>query len=332
MVGPWFYAGSFLLFLVAFPPIMVASQVAGDNTSGPLYLFTLVLSGMVDLGVLAFVWNRCSLPVLSFWDSLRIISSRYMSGCGNITIIYIYPVLAAYYAVALYHSLLSISLGPDHARMKWFSLVTGFPTPPRPAPASTTRNDPFYAEPLASERLGTPTTPNAAATPGPPANSSSPASQRTVTAWLPLVAVLTFFGIIVLIAGTSNNQGGSTPTTRSAAAWSVPSRTLRPPTAAPVRASPTPSCLPWWSITLSDVGSHRCIFGDVRLTYDDAQAYYVTFGPDESDFYILLYDIDIANLPNLRIGDCVMVEGQLDQLVNAPVIVIRWASDIHNCP
>jgi hypothetical protein len=67
----------------------------------------------------------------------------------------------------------------------------------------------------------------------------------------------------------------------------------------------------------------------VRLAYDDGQAYYVTFGPDESDFYILSYDV---YLPNLQAGDCVMVEGDVERLVNTPVMVIGWASDVYTCP
>jgi len=123
MIGSWFYAGSFLLFLVCFPPLIFAGAVAGADASAASSNTALFLSGIANLALLIFVWNRCSAPELSFWDGLRIISGRNMSGCANITLIYIYPLLFVVYLIALFHSLLSIFQGGDYSRSKWIGLV-----------------------------------------------------------------------------------------------------------------------------------------------------------------------------------------------------------------
>jgi hypothetical protein len=49
-----------------------------------------------------------------------------MSGCANVTLIYLPPLLAFVYLIALYHSVVSLSLGRGYSQERWLALVEGF--------------------------------------------------------------------------------------------------------------------------------------------------------------------------------------------------------------
>ena len=49
-----------------------------------------------------------------------------MSGCANITILYLPPLLIVTYLIALYHSVVSLSLGRAYSQGRWLTLVEGF--------------------------------------------------------------------------------------------------------------------------------------------------------------------------------------------------------------
>ena len=108
------YAGLFIVLIVLWPIF--------------LWEFPLVLVAMAILNTMAFalVWNFSSQPKCSFWKGLTSICGCQMSGCANITLVYIFPVLTYVYFRALFFSLLALAKGKEYSRQKWLEGVIGF--------------------------------------------------------------------------------------------------------------------------------------------------------------------------------------------------------------
>ncbi len=88
-------------------------------------------------------------------------------------------------------------------------------------------------------------------------------------------------------------------------------------------------CVVWSTISLSDVGNRRCVYGNVyNITYDKI-AYYISFSIKANTFYIISYDI---YFPDLRAGDCVYATGEVKRLNNSPVITLLPVDNLYKCP
>jgi hypothetical protein len=166
--------------------------------------------------------------------------------------------------------------------------------------------------------------------PPPPPTSAAPPVGSGPNPTVMLLAALGLILVCVVALIVAGPQSTASPThpAPSPTHRRFPTNTPRPAAPLPIPASPTPSCTPWWEITLADVGTHMCVYGDVYLPYDDGQAYFVTFSSFQDAFYVLSYDV---SLPDLRSGDCIRVVGEIDHLGNAPVMVIGWASEVTDC-
>jgi hypothetical protein len=99
----------FLLLLIDFMAIAVAI---------PLCILNII--------ILIFVWKRCSSPQFSLFRGMEIISSHLLSGCANITILYLPAFLVIIYIIALVYSLRSLSKGRQYAQLHWVNLVYRF--------------------------------------------------------------------------------------------------------------------------------------------------------------------------------------------------------------
>ena len=100
------------------------------------------------------------------------------------------------------------------------------------------------------------------------------------------------------------------------------------PTPGPA-ATRTPSCADWSMITLQDVDKYMCVQGIVNSTYKYEGVYFITFGKQPGDFYLLSYDYRYADL---GIGDCVRISGTIEQLGQSPVIAITDSESLLQCP
>ena len=161
MIGPWFYAASFLILLVFFLPVLAPLPLVYIGITESTYYWAIVAAGILNIALLAFVWTRCNLPGLSLWDGLKVISSRSMSGCANITILYIYPLLFYIYVVAAYHSLIGLFQGAEYTRERWLRLVlprdaAGIQPrtfPQSESPRETLKKCPYCAEWIKAEAI-----------------------------------------------------------------------------------------------------------------------------------------------------------------------------------
>ena len=80
----------------------------------------------VDVFLFVLVYYRCSRPDLSFIDGLTLISGSLMSGCANLTIIYIFPLLFLVYAVCVVVTGLGLLLGKTYTENSFLAVVQRF--------------------------------------------------------------------------------------------------------------------------------------------------------------------------------------------------------------
>lgn len=95
---------------------------------------------------------------------------------------------------------------------------------------------------------------------------------------------------------------------------------------------PTPNkkigeeCQYWTEVTLSQKGTISCVYGKAIDTYSRDDAFYVVFGNDPGDFYMISYgSIWYEGMK----GNCVMTKGKIEQLGRAPVIVVEENEFFH---
>ena len=84
------------------------------------------LALVLNIATALFVIDRCSSKELNFVRGIDVIAGSSMSGCANVTLIYLPPLLAVVYLIALYHSVVSLSLGREYSQGRWRTLVEGF--------------------------------------------------------------------------------------------------------------------------------------------------------------------------------------------------------------
>ena len=112
----WMYAGMFLLLVFAWP--LFFSEVV----PAPLLIIMLVANGCIAVNA----WYQCSSRELSYFAALNIISASLMSGCANITLLYLPFVLLVAYLCSIYFSVLGLLRGRWHAQQSWQGLVLWF--------------------------------------------------------------------------------------------------------------------------------------------------------------------------------------------------------------
>jgi hypothetical protein len=115
MKSSW-YATIDLAFIVAWPFALT------DKISN-LAVGILVV---VSANALAFTWYQTSSARLSYFRGLDIVAASFMSGCANITFLYIVPVLALIQLLALCYSLAGLVAGRKFSQHRWILLVNSF--------------------------------------------------------------------------------------------------------------------------------------------------------------------------------------------------------------
>jgi hypothetical protein len=128
MITSEVYVILFVLVVLLLPPFALAMLVGPlleeyDALLGIMLFATFVL----DVALLIFIWRYNSLPGLSFWKGMCVICSTMMSGCANITMLYIFPVLIVVYAIVVVHSLTGVARGDrTYAQERWVGLIKWF--------------------------------------------------------------------------------------------------------------------------------------------------------------------------------------------------------------
>ncbi len=91
-----------------------------DYPNRALLIFTFVLNTGIFI---ATAWSVSSSD-LSFWRGLRLLCGSYESGCANITIVYIFPLLLFYYIKMTWVTWMSFQKGKSHAETWWIETIS----------------------------------------------------------------------------------------------------------------------------------------------------------------------------------------------------------------
>jgi hypothetical protein len=112
----WLYSAFFWLIILAWPTFLKA----------PFGEFYFWLALVINSATALFVIYRCSSTELNFVYGIDVIAGSSMSGCANITIIYLPPLLVFVYLIALFYSVVSLFQGRAYSQGRWLALVEGF--------------------------------------------------------------------------------------------------------------------------------------------------------------------------------------------------------------
>jgi hypothetical protein len=95
----------------------------------PIYVFwenwlmlalVLIANALLFMGVAVFIASEDLDP----WDGLVVLTASFMSGCANITIIYIIPVLTIVYLIAILKTVIGLFKGRAYTQEWWIRLVS----------------------------------------------------------------------------------------------------------------------------------------------------------------------------------------------------------------
>jgi hypothetical protein len=109
--------GFVLIALITLWPLLLL----GAWSSG-----SVVASIAISIGVLALVWRYCSSSYVSFWTGIHVISVRLSSGCFNLTILYLLPLLVIVYLISIFFTLAGVITGRSHSQEKWANFILKF--------------------------------------------------------------------------------------------------------------------------------------------------------------------------------------------------------------
>ena len=107
------YAFCFVVLILGWPTLLAEISVSS----------TLILGGLntAIFGAVAFCTTSSE---LSWWKGLRVICASYMSGCANITILYIFPLLLVYYVRMIWATYMGVFKGKKHTQQWWLKTVS----------------------------------------------------------------------------------------------------------------------------------------------------------------------------------------------------------------
>jgi len=93
----------------------------------------------VDVILLGFVWWATTNRDFNFWTSLLLIARRNQSGCFNLTVIYMVPLLLVMYVIGIVLSVIGIKAGKAWVERTWVRIVCKLArlAPPRWAAGET---------------------------------------------------------------------------------------------------------------------------------------------------------------------------------------------------
>ncbi len=112
-VTNWMYAGFLIFCIFAWPLFLV------ETTHIAIVITLFVLNSFIAINA----WYQCHSSELGFYQGFSLISSRFMSGCANITILYLPFILVGIYFSSLYYSIIGILYGRKESQERWMKLI-----------------------------------------------------------------------------------------------------------------------------------------------------------------------------------------------------------------
>lgn len=111
-----------------------AAILVGAVFGWPYWLFDVVpgqpafvwLLWAINSAIGALTWHYTTSRDLGFFTGMSVIAGTLMSGCANLTFIYLPFILAAVYVLAAGHSLIGIFKGRAYTQHRWVQIVLWF--------------------------------------------------------------------------------------------------------------------------------------------------------------------------------------------------------------
>jgi len=111
-----FYAAAFVLVMFLWP--LGLHRTLDSQTQ---LIFWSIMTANTLLAIL--VWYYNSSEDLSYFAGLEDIGESFMSGCANITLLYLPFILVFAYFMAIYYTLLGFSKGREYTQEQWRRMV-----------------------------------------------------------------------------------------------------------------------------------------------------------------------------------------------------------------
>jgi hypothetical protein len=118
MFSAKYYVFLFLTSNLLLPAFLLSPLLVFEQTQ--LLYGALLILNILGLG---FTWRYNSSTRLSFLNGLEIVARSNMSGCANLTMLYIFPVLLIAYYTALFNALIGLKKGKKFTEQKWIRIV-----------------------------------------------------------------------------------------------------------------------------------------------------------------------------------------------------------------
>ena len=109
----WMYAGLFVFVMFAWPLFLM------ETITTPLVIILFAANTLIATNT----WHKCTSSEISYWRGLCIMSGSLMSGCANITLIYLPFVLIAVYFAAIYYSIIGLFYDRRDSQERWAKLI-----------------------------------------------------------------------------------------------------------------------------------------------------------------------------------------------------------------
>ena len=115
-----FYVGTFKVIVMPFWPLFLLFAETPIMTTLAIIIFVL------NLILLYFTFKYIKIDNLDFDDQFCAIAEHYMTGCANITIVFIFPVLFYYYLYAMIYTVQGLLKGKQYTRDNWSLVIQQF--------------------------------------------------------------------------------------------------------------------------------------------------------------------------------------------------------------
>ena len=113
---PWAYVALFTLGILLWP-LCLLEELPGIWSAAPSFL---------NLALFIFAAVYCSTKNCSYSHGLKIVSASQMTGCMNITMFILPPVLLYVYLASVIISLIGLWKGRAWSQERWERLILGF--------------------------------------------------------------------------------------------------------------------------------------------------------------------------------------------------------------
>ncbi len=112
-VTNWMYAGILIFCIFAWPLFLI------DTADSVIVVILFVPNSLIAINA----WYRCHSSELGFFQGFSLIATRFMSGCANITILYLPFILLGVYFASIYYSIVGILYDRKESQERWIRLV-----------------------------------------------------------------------------------------------------------------------------------------------------------------------------------------------------------------